>query len=71
MGSERIKVSRKIKDCGNSWCNDPAGCPSHTIGYTYNSIVDISTVTIDDEPVIVMGDDLVVSLADMIMKAQQ
>lgn len=70
MGSERIKVEKHLKDCGNSWCRNPAGCSGHTIGYTYNSVVDISTVTIDGEAVIVMGDDLVVELAHMILDSQ-
>lgn len=71
MSSERIKVTKHIKDCGNSWCSDPAGCPGHDIGYTYNSIVDISTITIDGKDVIVMGDDLIVELAKMILETQE
>lgn len=71
MGSERIKVSQKIADCGNSWCDGDIGCQGHTIGYRYNSIVDISTVTVDGEDLIVMGDDLVVELAKMIVKANE
>lgn len=71
MGSERIKVSKHINDCGNSWCNGDAGCPGHDIGYTYNSVVDISTITIDGKDVIVMGDDLIVELAIMIVEASE
>lgn len=47
MSSERIKVEKRIEDCGNGWCNGDAPCGGHTLRYTYNSIVDMSTIGID------------------------
>lgn len=70
MSSERIKVERRVRDCGRC-CDLYAGCKGHTIGYRYNSVFDISTITIDGEDIIVAGDMLVDEIADMIMDAKR
>lgn len=70
MSSERIKVERKIKDCGNGWCGDPGDCKGHTLKYTYNSIVDYSTVELDGQSW-TAPDNVIDALADLIIKGNE
>ena len=70
MGSERIKVERHIKDCGNGWCGDPGDCKGHHLKYIYNSIVDYSTISIDGQE-FTAPDNIIDALAELIVKGNK
>jgi hypothetical protein len=68
MSSERIKVEKRIKDCGNGWCGDFGVCRGHTLKYTYNSIVDYSTLELDGKEFIA-PDNVIDALSQLVIDA--
>lgn len=61
-----ITREKHIDNCGNSWCDLYVSCRGHDIKLSYSTVTDIGTVYVDGEAALTGGDDLLLTVADVI-----